>query len=68
VRWMDAIIVPAVLILGIFCFLVIAGFDKRMLAGNTNRAAERMDGNYADPSHQQQRRAGLTRQQELGTA
>jgi hypothetical protein len=67
VRWMDAIIVPAVLTIGVFCFLLIARFEKRMLTGNTSRAAESMDGNYADPSHQQQRRAGL-RQRELGTA
>ena len=39
-RWMDAIIVPAVLILGIFCFLVIARFETRMLACKTSRAAE----------------------------
>jgi hypothetical protein len=57
VWWMDAIIVLAVLILGIFCFLVIARFEKRMLTRKTSRAAESTDGNHADPSHQQ-RRAG----------
>jgi hypothetical protein len=68
VRWMDVIIVPAVLILGIFCFLVIARFEKQMPTRNTRRAAERIGGNHAEPSHQQQRQAGLTRQRELGTA
>jgi hypothetical protein len=58
VRWMDAIIVPAVLILGIFCFLVIARFEKRMSARRTSRAAESSCGNNADPSHQQRRHAG----------
>jgi hypothetical protein len=58
VRWMDAIIVPAVLILSIFCFLVIVRFEKRMLTRKTSRAAESVHGNYADPSPEQRRRAG----------
>jgi hypothetical protein len=58
VRWMDAIIVPVVLILGICCCLVIATFERRMLTCKASRAADSTDGNYADPSHQQRRRAG----------
>jgi len=58
VRWMDAIIVPAVPILGIYCFVVIARFDEQKPTRKTSRAAESMSGNHADPFHKQRRRTG----------
>jgi nitric oxide reductase large subunit len=55
--WMNFIIVPGVLILGIYGFLVLAGFQKRMLTRRTSRTAESMYGNYADPPRKQRMRA-----------
>ena len=56
-RWMEAIIVPAVLILGIYCFLVVATFEKRMLARKTQPRRQEHVGN-SDLSHKQRRHAG----------
>lgn len=53
--WMDYIVVPAVLILGIYGFLVLVGFQKRVMTRKTDRSAESMYGNYADPPPKQRR-------------
>ena len=46
--WVNDIVVPAVLILGVYGFLVLVGFQKRMLTRKTDRTAESMYDNYAD--------------------
>jgi hypothetical protein len=56
--WMNYIVVPAVLILGIYGFAVFAGFQKRMLTRRTNRTAESMYGAYAGPARRQRGDAG----------
>src|SRR5215472_4468925 len=54
--WLTDIVVPALLILGIYCFLVLVGFDKRYLTRKTTRTAEDMYGSYADSARKQRRR------------
>jgi len=55
--WMDDLIVPALLILGIYCFVVMVGFRTRMLTRKTNRAAEDLYPRYADSLKKQQKYA-----------
>lgn len=55
--WMDDIVVPAVLLLGIYGFLVLIGFRTRMLTRKTDRTAESMYPNYADPARKQRKQA-----------
>jgi hypothetical protein len=57
VWWMD-IIVVALLILGVYGFLVLTGFEKRVLTRKTSRTAESMYDQYADPVPKQRRRPG----------
>jgi len=54
--WAD-ILGAAVLILGIYCFLVLVGFRRRMLTRKTDRTAESMYDNYADPVSKQRKYA-----------
>ena len=53
--WMNYIVVPAVLLLGVYGFLVLAGFQKRILTRKTDRTAETMYGNYAGSARPQRR-------------
>ena len=53
--WGDIIIV-AVLLLGIYGFVLLARFEKRMLASQTRRSPGRMHGNYAGLARKQRRR------------
>jgi hypothetical protein len=46
--WMDILVVPALLILGVYCFAVMVGFRTRTLTRKTTRTAESMYPNYAD--------------------
>jgi hypothetical protein len=55
--WLDDIIVPAVLILGVYCFMVMVGFRTRMLTRKTTRTAENMYPLYADSLKKQQKYA-----------
>jgi hypothetical protein len=55
--WMTYVVVPAVLILGIYGFLVLTGFEKRTLTRKTHRTAENIYGNYADTNRRQRRQA-----------
>ena len=55
--WQNIILIVAVPILGIYCFLVIAGFEKRMLASKTSRTAENMHGTHANSAPKLRRRA-----------
>jgi hypothetical protein len=57
VWWLTDIVVPALLILGIYCFLVLVGFDKRYLTRRTNRTAEDMYSSNAELSRRQRKRA-----------
>jgi len=54
--WLDFGIV-ALLIIGIYCFAVLTGFQTRMLARRSNRRAEDMYDQYAGSPRQQRRYA-----------
>jgi hypothetical protein len=54
--WLDIGIV-ALLIIGIYCFAVLIGFQTRMLARRSNRRAEDMYDQYADSPYKQRRYA-----------
>jgi hypothetical protein len=45
---LDDLVVPALLILGVYCFAVLVGFRTRMLTRKTTRSAESMYPLYAD--------------------
>jgi hypothetical protein len=55
--WWEYIIVAAVLLFGIYAFLVLTGFETRVLSRRTSRTAESMYGSYADSLHEQRRYA-----------
>lgn len=55
--WMNFIVVPAVLLLGIYGFLSLVGFRKRMLTRKTDHTAESTYDNYADPVRKQRQYA-----------
>lgn len=55
--WWQYIIIVIVLILGGYCFLVLTGFETRMLSRKTKRTAESMYSNYADSNREQRRYA-----------
>jgi hypothetical protein len=54
--WWIYLIVAAVLILGIYGFLTLAGFERRSLTRKTHRRAEDMYDNYADRNDRDRRR------------
>jgi len=56
--WWLYIIVAAVLLFGIYAFLVLAGFETRTLSRRTSRTAESMYSSYADSPRKQRRHAG----------
>lgn len=56
--WWEYVIIAAVLLLGIYAFLTLTGFETRILSRRTNRTAESMYSNYADPSRKQRRHIG----------
>lgn len=51
--WWQYIIIAAVLILMIYSFLVIVGYRTRLLTRKTDRTAESMYSDYADPKRKQ---------------
>ena len=55
--WWQYIIIAAVLVLGIYAFLVFTGFETRTLSRRTNRTAEDMYPGYADSLRKQRRYA-----------
>jgi hypothetical protein len=55
--WWEYIIIAAVLLFGIYAFLVLTGFETRVLSRRTGRTAESMYRNYADSRHKQRRYA-----------
>jgi hypothetical protein len=55
--WWEYIIVAAVLLFGIYAFLVLTGFETRVLSRQTSRTAESMYSNYTDSLHKQRQPA-----------
>jgi hypothetical protein len=55
--WWQYIIIAAVLVLGIYAFLVFTGFETRTLSRRTARTAEDMYPGYADSLRKQRRYA-----------
>ena len=55
--WLDDIIVPALLLVGISCFAMLVGFRTRMMTRKTTRVAEDLYPRYADPARKQRKRA-----------
>jgi hypothetical protein len=55
--WWEYIVIPVLLLLGIYGFLVLTGYEKRVLTRKTDRTAESMYGNYADSARKQRRLA-----------
>ena len=46
--WMDDLVVPAVLLVCICCFVLLVRFRAGMMTRRTDRTAENMYANYAD--------------------
>ncbi len=55
--WWEDILIPALLIVGVYGFASLVGFRTRMLTHKTSRTAESMYPNYADPIKKQRRYA-----------
>jgi hypothetical protein len=55
--WMNYVVVPAVLLLGIYGLLVVTGFQKRMLTRKNSHTAESTYDNYADSPRKQRQYA-----------
>jgi hypothetical protein len=55
--WWQYIIIAAVLVLGVYGFLVLIGFETRNLSRRTTRTAEDMYPSYADSPRKQRRYA-----------
>ena len=55
--WWQYIIIAAVLVLGVYGFLIFTGFETRNLSRRTTRTAEDMYPGYADSPRKQRRYA-----------
>jgi hypothetical protein len=55
--WWEDVLVVAVLLAGIYGFLVLMGSTTRFLSSGTDRTAESMYGNYADSPRKHRRYA-----------
>lgn len=55
--WWQYVIIVVVLILGVYGFIALTGFETRLLSRRTDRTAESMYGNYADPERKRRRSA-----------
>lgn len=55
--WWEYVVVAAVLLAGIYGFLVLTGYVTRFLSSGTDRTADSMYDNYADSLHKQRRYA-----------
>jgi hypothetical protein len=53
--WWEYVIIAAVLIFGVYAFLVMVGFQSRVLTRKTERSAESIYDNYADSERAQRR-------------
>jgi hypothetical protein len=56
--WWVYTLAAAVLLFGIYAFLVLAGFETRVLSRRTDRTAESVYDRYADSLRKQRRYAG----------
>jgi hypothetical protein len=70
-RWLDDIVIPLVLLIGICCFVSLCRFRTRGMTRRSSRTAESMYAQYADSPQKQrkyaQRRGGEWRDQERGS-
>ena len=57
--WVD-IVVPALMIIGVYCFLSLVGVRARLLTRKTDRTADSMYSNYAE-LNRKQRKAAMER-------
>jgi hypothetical protein len=55
--WWEIVLFFAAVLLAIYGFASIVGFRTRTLTHRTDRTAENMYDNYADPAHKQRRHA-----------
>ncbi len=55
--WWEYIVVPVLLLFGIYAFVVLCGFETRLLTRRTSRTAESMYDNYEDSERKQRRQA-----------
>jgi hypothetical protein len=55
--WWEYIVVPVLMVLGVYGFLVLAGFETRTLTRKTSRTAESMYDSHAKLTRKQRRRA-----------
>jgi hypothetical protein len=55
--WLDDIVIPALFVLAVYCFVVMVGFRTRMLTRRTTRTTENMYPLYADSLKEQQKYA-----------
>jgi hypothetical protein len=55
--WWEYVLVVAVLLAGIYGFLVLTGYTTRFLSSGTDRTADSMYDNYADSPRKQRRYA-----------
>jgi hypothetical protein len=55
--WWEYIVLPALLIIAVYCFLVLTGFETRLLSRKSKRTAEGMYDNYADSNRKQRKYA-----------
>jgi hypothetical protein len=55
--WWEYVVVTVVLLFGIYAFLVLAGFETRILSRRTTRTAESMYASHADSLRKQRRYA-----------
>lgn len=53
--WWEYVIIAVVLLFGSYAFVTLTGFETKVLSRRTNRTAESMYSNYADPSRRQRR-------------
>ena len=55
--WWENILIAALLLFGVYCFLSIAGFRTRLLTRKSNRTAESMYSSFADSERKQRKYA-----------
>ena len=55
--WWEYVIVAVILLFGIYAFLVLTGFETRILSRRTTRTAESMYASHADSLRKQRRYA-----------
>jgi hypothetical protein len=64
--WWQDVIIAVVLVFGIYAFLVLIGFQTRLMTRRTDRTAESMYSNYADSERKQRRYARQHRGRSAG--